>query len=442
MNSTSTTTAPLSAARHPAGWLLAAMLCASLANTLWPAVPVVLAAALAWLAAVLLWPRLGRQSRVQVVAMTLLGVAGLTWGALNGAEVSVGRALSQNQAIVSMLASVGLLRLLNRPLGEREPELPRGLGTYVRSMLGVHLFAAVINISALVIMADRLARGTRLHPEQARLLSRSFTMAAFYSPFIAGVGMALAYTPGSSLAALMLLGVPLALCGFAVLYLLARLGAVAGIEDFRGYPVHLESLWLPAALGLAVLLAHQLRPDVSVLALVTLLTPAIVIVVLLARSGPAATRAALVEFASMRLPDMAGELALFLSAGVFASGLVAVFAAGGAWLPFAQFDALAASLLLAATLAVSALGVHPVIVVSGAASLLAPLEPEPTLLALVFAVGWGLGCAINPLSGTNLTLQGRYGIDNWALGRANVGFALILGAAAVGLFHLYAALAM
>ena len=57
-----------------------------------------------------------------------------------------------------MLASVTLLRLLNRPPREDEPELPRGLGAYLQSMVGVHAFGSIINVSAIVIMADRLAR--------------------------------------------------------------------------------------------------------------------------------------------------------------------------------------------------------------------------------------------------------------------------------------------
>ena len=60
-----------------------------------------------------------------------------------------------------MLASITLLRLLTPPLREDEAELPRGAGTYLRSMLGVHAFGAVINISAVIIMADRLTRTSR-----------------------------------------------------------------------------------------------------------------------------------------------------------------------------------------------------------------------------------------------------------------------------------------
>ena len=61
-------------------------------------------------------------------------------------------------------------------------------------------------------------------------------------------------------------------------------------------------------------------------------------------------------------------------------------------------------------------------------------------LAMVFVIGWGTGCAVNPLSGTNLTLHGRYGVNNWRIGRENLAFASLLCGAAIALMHLYAAL--
>lgn len=420
------------------GLLLTGMLLVSIAHSLVPDVPQVLAAVMAWSAFALLWPRLGTQQRTQVAVLIALGAMGVWWGHAGGVSVDVDRLLGQNQLIVSMLASVTLLRLLNGPLLESERELPRGIGTYVRSMFGVHAFAAVINISALVIMADRLSRFTALQTNQAQMLSRAFTMAAFYSPFIAGVALALAYTPGSSLPLMLSFGVPLTLVGFLTLYLYARLGKVEDIDNFRGYPVHFESLWLPVSLGAAVLALHLVVPQYSVLTLVTMLAPVIVIGTLTLRSGVKGVCKRLGEYVDERLPEMASELALFLSAGVLASGLVAVVAATDGWVPFEQWDAQSASAMLVTTLAVSMIGVHPVIVVSTAAALLAPIDPDPTLLAMVFSMGWGIGCAVNPLSGTILALHGRYGINNWALARSNLAFAATLCIFAIGLLHTYA----
>jgi hypothetical protein len=437
--STTSSTQTLGAPRgRLAGLLLIGMLGASIAHTLIPEVPRVLAALLAWAAFAVLWPRFGTQQRAQIVVLIALGLVGVWWGHMRGVAVDVERLLGQNQLIISLLASVTLLRMLKGPLLESEPELPRGIGTYVRSMFGVHAFAAVINISALVIMADRLSRFAALQINQAQLLSRAFTMAAFYSPFIAGVALALAYTPGSSWPLLLSFGMPLTLIGFITLYLYARLGKVADIDNFRGYPVHFESLWLPVSLGVAVLVLHAFTPEYSVLALVTMLAPVIVIGTLTLRGGIGHARSRLGEYVDERLPELAGELALFLSAGVLASGLVAVFATTGGWVPFERLDAQTASALLIVMLAVSLIGVHPVIVVSAAAPLLAPIDPDPNLLAMVFAMGWGIGCAVNPLSGTILALHGRYGINNWVLARSNFAFGATLCIFAIGLLHTYA----
>ena len=85
----------------------------------------------------------------------LAGLAGLGWGWHQGVAIDPFRVLAQNQLIISMMAAVTLLRLLNTPFDETGKDLPTGKSAYLKSMLGVHLFGAVINISALVIMADR-----------------------------------------------------------------------------------------------------------------------------------------------------------------------------------------------------------------------------------------------------------------------------------------------
>ena len=102
--------------------------------------PAVAAAALAWVALALLWPGIGRRQQVQAVTFIAAGIAALLWGTSRGAEFRVESLLGQNQPILSMLASITLLRLLNPPPRTDEPELPRGLGAYLRSMLGVHAF--------------------------------------------------------------------------------------------------------------------------------------------------------------------------------------------------------------------------------------------------------------------------------------------------------------
>ncbi len=423
--------------RKAAGALIAGMLGLSITAMLWSAVPTLAASVLAWIALFLLWSGLGAQQRAQAVAFCVVGIIALWWGSGRGAELRVDSVLGQNQAILSMLASITLLRLLNPPLRENEPELPRGVGTYLRSMLGVHAFGAVINISAVIIMADRLTRAAPLTLPQAQLLSRAFTSVALYSPFIGGVALGLAYTPGSNALLMMLFGFPVAVVALLLLSWYARSGRVHDIENFRGYPVHLEVLWLPVMLATAVLVASALTSAYSVLSLITMLTPLVVGSALLMSGGYDQLRRSLSDYVNDRLPQMGGELALFLAAGVMGSGLLAAFGSETNWIPFDHFDAFTASLVVLLFPLTSLICVHPIVVISVAAPLVLTVDPDPTLLAIVFALGWGLACTLNPMSGINLVLHTRYGVSNWALGRTAIPFSLTLYPVAVASLYLY-----
>ena len=110
--------------------------------------------------------------------------------------------------------------------------------------------------------------------------------------------------------------------------------------------------------------------------------------------------------------------------------------------PFQTFDAGAASIVLVCTVVVALLGVHPVVVVSTAVPLFATIDPDPNLMALLFVTGWGIGCAISPLSGTNVILSGRYGVGNWRIARRNIGFCGLMTLFGIGGLHAYEHLGM
>lgn len=414
------------------------MLGLAVAAAVWPAVPAAAPAASAWVALALLWPGIGKRERVQALVFMAAGLAALAWGLSRGAALRLDSVLGQNQPILSMLASITLLRLLNGPAQADEPALPRGRGAYLRNLLGVHAFGSVINVSAVIIMADRLAREQPLGFHQAQLFSRAFSTVAFYSPFIGGVALALSRTPGSNPLMLMLFGAPLAAAAGLLLYRHARSGRAGDVESFRGYPLRPNDLKVPLALGAAVLAGAAAVPGYSVLELITLLAPAVVAATLVARGGVRSLGRAGTEYVRLRAPQMGGELALFLGAGVLAAGVVAAAeGAGGDWQVFARLDAFRASLLVLAFVAASLVCIHPAVLVGVTPALLETTAFDPTLLAVAFAMGWGLGCAVNPMSGINVVLATRYGADNWRIARSNVAFSATLCVAAVGLLHLY-----
>ena len=430
--------APAGRARRAAGAVIAGMLGLAIAGALSPAVPATAPAVLAWVALALLWPGIERRQRVQAAVFTAAGVAALAWGVSRGAALRLDSVLGQNQPILSMLAAITLLRLLNGPSHPDEPELPRGLGAYLRSLLGVHAFGSVINVSAVIIMSDRLARGRALDFRQAQLFSRAFCTVAFYSPFIGGVALALSYTPGSNPLALMAFGAPLAAASCLLLWWYAASGRAGDIGGFRGYPLHPEDLKVPVALGTAVLAGTVAAPDYSVLELITLLAPVVAVATLVARGGMRGLGRAGADYVRRRAPQMGGELALFLGAGVLAAGVVAAAGGGsGDWAPFPRLDAFHASLLVLAFVATSLVCIHPAVLVGATAGLVGTMPFDPTLLATAFAMGWGLGCAVNPMSGVNVVLATRYGADNWRIARSNIAFSAGLYGVAVGLLYLY-----
>jgi hypothetical protein len=85
----------------------------------------------------------------------------------------------------------------------------------------------------------------------------------------------------------------------------------------------------------------------------------------------------------------------------------------------------------------SVLGIHPVISIATAGGLLAPLEPDPNLLGMVFLMSWALGVTMSPFSGMHLAMQGRYGIDSYRFLGWNWRFALFVLAVDLAALFLY-----
>ena len=79
----------------------------------------------------------------------------------------------------------------------------------------------------------------------------------------------------------------------------------------------------------------------------------------------------------------------------------------------------------------AAIGIHAIVSITVIATWLAPLDPSPTLLAMVFVQSWAVGLVVAPTSGTILSIQGRYGLSALSLVRKNFRYCLKAYAAAV-----------
>ena len=377
----------------------------------------------AWLAGILLWPKLIASQKRQAIFLTGIGLVAIGVGLFGDHHPVSVALLTQNTALLGMLGAVSFLQLLNAP-GKANETLPLGRMALWRTALGVHLLGAVINLSAVFIMAERIKASGKLRPDQAMILGRAFLAAALWSPFFAATAIALTYAPGANPLRLAGIGGALAamLLVIAVRDIERSLGS--GIANFVGYPMHLRALRAPALLSLLVAIGHWLLPHWAALSIVSMASLAIVCVTTAFERGPKSAAVAICHHAMNRLPSMSGELVLFLAAGVFAIGLQSLISRGGIWMPFSAFGTTEAAVVLAIMILLSILGIHAVISITIVATWLAPLSPEPNLLALVFVESWAIGLAAGPMSGIHIAIQGRFGIPATTLARGNMFYCL------------------
>jgi len=396
-----------------AGILLLVTIVLAISHVWIPNLSLSMAGASAWLAMLLLISRLSKIQFIQSFSLLFVGLCCLLWAFLRGVGFNWGGILSSNVSLIALLAGVSFLRLVTLPKSdEAEKPLPVGSQTFLKTVLGTHLFSAVINLSALLIVFDRLSQKKTLQRESVAPLTRTFSAAAFWSPFFAAMGVALTYAPGASLSTLVLQGLPLAL--IALVYTYFESGDKS---TFRGYPLSIHSLWVPAVLSILVLTIHNFKPDYSVILIVAGTALLLTLLVLFFKGliKPDKQPVPLIQLKQhtfKELPKMSGELTLFLTAGVLSVGLKNLLDSFNNTLPVDEFTfpIAVSSLLLMVVLAV--IGIHPVISIAVMGTVLSPLLVDPNILGMLFLSVWALGVVASPLSGMNLALIGRYSLQS------------------------------
>ena len=362
-------------------------------------------------ALVLLWPRSQRAQRIQCVIFIAIGVMCLAFAWASGhGEIPIQQMLTQNHLLISLLCAVSFLRLITdtRAASGRAPKT--GEAAFLQTISGLHFFSSVINLSALIIFADSLSKDQKLGRTAATSLQRGFSLAALWSPFFAAMGTCLLYAPGTRLPDLWLLSIPL--CAFGLIFTWAehRFRSAGGLGTFEGYPVNFRALWVPSLMVVCVLGANSLFPEVSVLVLVSALSVLVTATVIAARESLSLAITTVRNFSYRRLPDMYGELILFFSTGIMATGISAFVAVTQPALNVVGFTPGIAISLLGILLFLAVVGVHAIVSIVAASAIIAPLDPEPAILALIFLVSWSVGATGGPISGLNLAMQSRYGV--------------------------------
>ena len=387
-----------------------------------------------WLAVLLLWPDLKRGNRRQAGILAGLGLALALVAARGfGAEIAWHRLLDGNSYVVAMLVGVSFIGLIGTRQGRTAPagSAMTGRRGTASTWLGVHLLGAVLNLSTVFMVGDRLRRHGELSLPQLLALNRGLSSAALWSPFFASMGVVMTLAPEMNFTTILSLGLPLGL--LAGTLSLLDLSRRFDLSRVAGYSLSPKSLLMPVGMASLVLLFHYgLTPGLSIVSIITFLLPGVAVASNLPR-GAGWTLRRVRSHALERLPAMRGEISLFLCAGLLTQGLSALIAAatGSEWQLFAHFGApqAVASFL---TIVVSAVaGLHPIIGVSVLASMLELSGSRQTLFAFVALASWAVGTSVGPLSGINLSLQGRYGVSGGTMMRHNLGYAAALSALVV-----------
>ena len=371
-----------------------------------------IAGILLWGFAISSFRLLAHRSLIQSMALIGVGLASLGFSLLEGAAVPLYPLINSNTQLLAMLAAVSFLSLIATPSKRsKKRALPVGKKGLISTLASGHFFSAIINVSALLIIAEKLNESRKIDTRAASMLTINFAMCALWSPFFAAMAYTLSLVPNMQMLAVMSVGAPMGLISLAMLYWLHR----APESKLTGYPLKGRNLVLPALLAVTVIIAHEVWPTIAITQIIAICAPLLVIIVLLYEGRTNQLHCHITN----RLPNMHNEITLFLAAGVFAIGLSALFKVMPPWLPFTHYGPLEACLTLSCCLVAARLGVHVIMIMAVTAPLLLTLQPNPNLLAMTFLAAWGLGSAINPVSGTLLVMQGNYHINGSQIARAN-----------------------
>lgn len=414
------------------GWVLFIMLILALIAALTHLIPSYIAGIPVWIAAALLIRQQQRNQLIQSGILFLVGLIGLSIGIFNGVDNRyLLKALEANQLVVAMLIAVSFLRIVATNSIRCNEQLPTGRKAILNTLFGGHLIAAVINISSVMIVGDRLSTRQPLTPLQGLTLLRSFSICAIWSPFFAAMGVILISAPGAQLGTLILYGLPTAL--IALLLSAWQIAQHPDAAHTPGYPMHFRALWMPLLLALLVMIAHQRWPDLPVMTLVTLISMLFVLSYLCISQTTNGIQQ-LSNHIHEGLPKLGSEVTLFLAAAVMASGVAAFLTSMQITLAPSDFTAPEACLTLLALVGLALIGMHPVTSSVLAGSILMPSVSDPNLLGITLLLSWSIGVGVSPFSGVQLSLQSRYGISAMTLMKLNryyspsmlaIGFAVI-----------------
>jgi hypothetical protein len=381
---------------------------------------IIISGTFAWIAFLFLFPTL--KNKVLIITLLLLSFISFILVLINNYELNLIKIFTVNQYLLTLLIGVGFLRLIAIPKKDKSYNLPKGRESFIKTYLSVHLFGSVINLSSLILVADKMYKKAALSKSQIILLTRAFSSDAYWSPFFVAFAAAITYAPKLNSSVIIINGIILAIIAFLITYYDVIKDKSYKIDDFYGYPLSFNSLLLPFALALLVLITNYYFPNIKVIVLISLFSIVMTLFILPIKKGIKNSYKLLTIHIIDELPKMKGEISLFLVAGMFGIIIGSILIGLNFNLPFSNFDWQIASLLLLVFIILSFLGIHPIITISIIGDYLSSVNH--TLLAVTFLMAWSTTVSTSPFSGLNLTIVARYNCSAKEIFKMNIWYAI------------------
>ena len=402
------------------GWIILGTLTAYLLSIPAPALLAV-PTLFAWSVPVIQWGSLGKGPRNQTLLLVITGLILILFSAYKGVFIGWENIFSRNIPLLAMFVAVSFLGLTKREM--RGEKFPKGNAAVVTTALVTHVLGGLINLSALFVFGDRLQKHGTLTRTQMIVLVRSFCAAAWWSPFFIATGVALTYSPEMSLQKTLIPGLVMSFA--AIAFSIAEV-CYFRKEEFSGYPFKAESLAIPVFLAVLVLAVHFFRPEINILNVICIVSPAGAM--LFMRFKPRMEK--IRDFITTGLVTVDSQFTLFLAAGVFSSGIQSITSLYPAVFSLENtvFTPMLFAVILGVMIVAGIIGVHPVISISIVSPLLLPLHADHSQLGFLFLSAWAISTAGSPLSGVGLALVSRYRASSRVILLSNWHYAVMMWA--------------
>lgn len=374
---------------------------------------------LAWLAFILLFQTL--KSKKIIVILLISSLIAYFVCYVNDYKVDFFKVFTVNQYLLTLLIGVGFLRLVATPRKDKIQKLPKGKSSFIKTYLGVHLFGSVINLSSLLLVADKMYKKAPLTNAQIILLTRSFASDAYWSPFFVAFAAAITYAPKLTTSIILVNGIVLAFLAFLITYYEVNKEKKFNIDEFYGYPLSLDTLYLPILLAFLVLLTNHFYPQIKVIILISSFSILMTFFILPVKKGILETTKIFKFHIIDELPKMKSEISLFLVAGMFGITISSILVGLDLSFPFDVFDWKIASILLLVFIFLAFIGIHPIITIAIIGDFLSGVNH--TLLAVTFLMAWSTTVSTSPFSGLNLTIVARYNVNAKEIFMLNIVYA-------------------